>query len=39
MLDEIAVASIKALYEDISEALRMKRKMDLPALPKSSLPS
>jgi len=30
MLDEIGVASVEALYEDIPEALRMKRKMDLP---------
>ncbi len=30
MLDEIGVASIEALYEDIPEALRLKRKMDLP---------
>jgi glycine dehydrogenase subunit 1 len=31
MLDEIGVASVEALYEDIPEALRMKGKMDLPA--------
>ncbi len=30
MLDEIGVASVEALYEDIPEALRMKRVMDLP---------
>jgi glycine dehydrogenase subunit 1 len=30
MLDEIGVASVEALYGDIPEALRMKRKMDLP---------
>lgn len=30
ILDEIGVASVEALYEDIPEALRMKRKMDLP---------
>lgn len=30
MLDEIGVASVEALYEDIPEVLRMKRKMDLP---------
>jgi glycine dehydrogenase subunit 1 len=30
MLDEIGVASVEVLYEDIPEALRMKRKMDLP---------
>ncbi|MFC1936570.1 aminomethyl-transferring glycine dehydrogenase subunit GcvPA [Chloroflexota bacterium] len=30
MLDEIGVASVEALYEDIPEALRLKRKMDLP---------
>jgi glycine dehydrogenase subunit 1 len=30
MLDEIGVASVEALYEDIPEALRMKKKMDLP---------
>jgi len=30
MLDEIGVASVEALYEDIPEPLRMKRKMDLP---------
>jgi glycine dehydrogenase subunit 1 len=30
MLDEIGVASVEDLYEDIPEALRMKRKMDLP---------
>jgi glycine dehydrogenase subunit 1 len=30
MLDEIGVASVEALYEDIPQALRMKRKMDLP---------
>jgi glycine dehydrogenase subunit 1 len=30
MLDEIGVASIEALYEDIPEALRMKQKMDFP---------
>jgi glycine dehydrogenase subunit 1 len=30
MLDEIGVASIEALYEDIPDALRMKSKMDLP---------
>jgi len=30
MLDEIGVASFEALYEDIPEAFRMKRKMDLP---------
>lgn len=30
MLDEIGVASIEALYEDVPESLRMKRKMDLP---------
>jgi glycine dehydrogenase subunit 1 len=30
MLDEIGVASVEALYEDIPETLRLKRKMDLP---------
>ena len=30
MLDEIGVASVEALYEDIPEALRLKRKMHLP---------
>jgi glycine dehydrogenase subunit 1 len=30
MLDEIGVSSVEALYEDIPEALRMKRKMELP---------
>jgi len=30
MLDEIGVASVEALYEDISEAFRVKGKMDLP---------
>ncbi|MCK4786643.1 MAG: hypothetical protein KAV87_22985, partial [Desulfobacteraceae bacterium] len=30
MLDEIGVANIEALYEDIPEALRLKRKMDFP---------
>jgi glycine dehydrogenase subunit 1 len=30
MLDEIGVASIEALYEDIPEALRMNKKMNLP---------
>jgi glycine dehydrogenase subunit 1 len=30
MLDEIGVASIEALYEDIPESLRLKKKMDLP---------
>lgn len=30
MLDEIGVASVEALYEDIPEALWMKRVMDLP---------
>jgi glycine dehydrogenase subunit 1 len=30
MLDEIGVACVEALYEDVPEALRMKRKMDLP---------
>jgi glycine dehydrogenase subunit 1 len=30
MLDEIGVASVEALYEDIPETLQLKRKMDLP---------
>ncbi len=30
MLDEIGVANVEALYEDIPKPLRMKRKMDLP---------
>ena len=30
MLDEIGVASVEALYADIPEALRMKKKMDFP---------
>ena len=30
MLDEIGVANVEALYEDIPETLRMKSKMDLP---------
>ena len=30
MLDEIGVASIESLYEDIPETLRLKGKMDLP---------
>jgi len=30
MLDEIGVASVEALYEDIPDALRLKGKMDLP---------
>ena len=30
MLNEIGVANIEALYEDIPEALRLKRKMDFP---------
>jgi glycine dehydrogenase subunit 1 len=30
ILNEIGVASVEALYEDIPEALRLKRKMDLP---------
>jgi glycine dehydrogenase subunit 1 len=30
MLDEIGVASVEALYEDIPDALKMKRKLDLP---------
>jgi glycine dehydrogenase subunit 1 len=30
MLDEIGVASIEPLYEDIPQALRMKRRMNLP---------
>ena len=31
MLDEIGVANVQALYEDIPEALLLKRKLDLPA--------
>ncbi len=30
MLDEIGVASVEALYEDIPKALRIKKKMNLP---------
>jgi glycine dehydrogenase subunit 1 len=30
MLDEIGVDSVEALYEDIPDALRLKKKMDLP---------